>query len=102
MTKLLKENFNLRAGGGYVEYCTEGYLAGKRYAVGRFKYKSNTVSNKRKLVNFLLNNGFTVEEISSPRYWDLMTVRGWMKGEYTRMPGELEEAQARIDAHVFA
>ena len=96
-TKLKKENFNPRAGGGYVEYCTEGYLCGHRIAVGRFKYKSNTMANKRQLINFLIGNDFTVEEISSPIYRDLMRVRGWMSHMMT--PGMLAESQANIDAY---
>jgi hypothetical protein len=75
--KLNVNNFNPRAGGGYVEYCVDGYLSGKRLAVGRFKYKGNTMANKKRLMWFLITKGFTVAEISGPNYWDLMKERGW-------------------------
>jgi hypothetical protein len=93
-TLLKTENFNPRAGGGYVEYCTEGYLRGHRICVGRFKYKSNTMANKRKMIKFLVDNKFTVEELQSPIYWDLMRVRGWMPNLTT--PGMIAEAESRI------
>ena len=80
------DNFNPRAGGGYIEYCLEGYLAGKRVAIGRFKYKSNTMPNKKRMIWFIIAKGFTVEEITGPNYWNLMEERGWIEFHLKNVP----------------
>jgi len=79
MTKFKREQFNTRAGGGYIEYCIDGYLAGKRFAVGRFKYRyKGRSADMKRLIQFIMDNMF-VEEFTNGTVivWDLMKQRGW-------------------------
>ena len=62
-------NFNFRAGGGYVEYCTEGPLAGHRYAVCRINGKGAS-ARRRAFAKFLILHNFSLADIKSPKYWD--------------------------------
>ena len=55
-TVMIKENFNFS--GGYLEYCEDGYLRGKRHFIARFKYGRKPWKT---WVKFLCAN-FTLEE----------------------------------------
>ena len=74
MDLLKRKNFNLKAGAGFVEYCTDGYLKGHRIPVCRFKQQS---ALKRKFVSFLIKHQFTVEDIRSEHYWEKVQAKGW-------------------------